>query len=585
MKLEFAEHSHSNHLLQALNQQRCKKVCCDVVINVGKRSYAAHQNVLTAVSPFVKELISSNEIQATDELSVTIDMDYMNPSSVEQLLDYIYTGRVVISEQNVEDLLRGAKYFVIPRLRDHCLEFLHLSLNQDNFLQALRIANEQEEVKELLDLVYTYVRDNFFNLAHHRDLKECPYKIFSRLLRDEELHAKNEGQVLLALLKWVNHNKEDRERYFEKLFPCIRLQAISDNLLATISSKDSIIKNYPSCMALIVEVLRARMEKGPQALWQFQRKGALLDAVLLLGGQRADGNFTHGVYAYVIQEDTWIKITDMPYKAAALSAASSGKYIYVSGGTNELNDSLKTAWRYDLDGDSWSKLPELPIGLVFHTMVRCKGAVYTVGGSVAPRKYISTIYRYDDRKEKWTTTGKISVPMDCAEVINRGDKYIYVVTGRCIVNGRTSRVGVVDCFDTSVGEVQQSLTFPIEFKHRPLLSLHGDNLLRLQSHKQSLDINLQKFKAVKYPNNVPLLPDGTKLEVCHAVCRLGDQAFVCGGTSAVEGKQSKEYCLSQAAYLWDPTEGKWKGVASAPEALDSAVCCLAKVPYRYLLEP
>lgn len=37
------------------------------------------------------------------------------------------------------------------------------------------------------------------------------------------------------------------------------------------------------------------------------------------------------------------------YRAAALSATSAGRYIYISGGTTEQISGLKTAWRYDMD--------------------------------------------------------------------------------------------------------------------------------------------------------------------------------------------------------------------------------------------
>ncbi|XP_007908117.1 calicin [Callorhinchus milii] len=584
MKLEFDDHKHSTYILQALNIQRQKKECCDVVINVGSHSFAAHQNILTAVSPYVKDLIYSCNIQPSDELSVTIDIDYMSPLSVEQLLDYFYTGKIIIADKNVEDLLKGAKYFMIKRLKSHCVEYLELILDRQNYMYTLMLA-ENYDLLDLSPTVYTYVRDQFFDLCCTNEFLECPYHILLKLIKDEDLHAANEDQVLLTLIRWTKHNLEDRKVHFSKLFSNIYLNGVTDEMLSEVSSEEQLIKNNANAVCAIVDVLSRRKQENPTSLLHFQRKGTLMDVVLVLGGQSSDGNFRNGVYAYIIDENKWIKVTHMPYRAAALGAVSTQKYLYVTGGTNEQNASLKSAWRYDLDKATWSKLPDLPMGLVFHSMIACNGLVYTVGGSVAPRKYISTIYRYDEKKEKWTTIGRMSVPMDCAEIVTKGDRYIYIATGRCMINERISRVGVVDCFDTITGEVKQSLTFPIEFKHRPVVAFHGEHNLSVQSHKHNIDVNLQKFKANKTAKRVPLLPNSTKLEVCHAMCLIRDMVFVCGGTSAMDDGDVKEYSVNKNAFVLEANAGMWKEVAKPIEALESSACCRTKLQCKLIQKP
>uniref|UniRef100_UPI00398E6E07 calicin-like n=1 Tax=Pristiophorus japonicus TaxID=55135 RepID=UPI00398E6E07 len=581
MKLEFDDHRHSAYILQALNAQRQNKECCDVVINVGTHSFSAHQNILTAVSPYVKDLIYSCNIQPSDELSVTIDIDYMSPVSVEQLLEYFYTGKIIIADKNVEDLLKGAKYFMIKRLKSHCVEYLELVLDKQNYMYTLMLA-ETYDLPELAVIVYSYLKDQFFHLSGTKEFVDCPYHVLLKLVKDEDLHTANEDQVLLTIVRWTNHNLEDRKGHFPKLFSNIYLNAVSDEVLSDISSEEPLIQNNTACVCAIVDVLSHRKQDNVSSLCYFQRKGALMDVVLVLGGQSSDGCFRNAIYAYVIDENKWIKVSHMPYRAAALGAVCTRKYLYVTGGTNEQNASLKSAWRYDLDKSIWCKLPDLPLGLVFHSMIACNGIVYTVGGSVAPRKYISTIYRYDEKKEKWTTVGRMSVPMDCAEVVTKGDRYIYIATGRCMINDRISRVGVVDCFDTITGEVKQSLTFPIEFKHRPVISLQGDLTLSVQNHKHTIEVSLQKFKASKTPKRIPLLPNDTKLEVCHAMCLIRDMVFVCGGTSATDDGNMKEFTVNKNAFLLETKLGVWSEVAKPSEALESSACCRSKLQCKFI---
>ncbi|EHB13577.1 Calicin [Heterocephalus glaber] len=407
--------------------------------------------------------------------------------------------------------------------------------------------------------------------------------IFGRLLRDENLHVLNEDQALSALINWVYFQEEEQAKYFRKFFSYINLNAVTNQMLVFARNKLVDMESSSSHVTLIESVLVNRKQERPCSLLGYQRKGSLLDCVVLLGGQNAQGKFNDAVFAYIIQENLWVKLSKMPYRAMALSATSAGRYIYVSGGTTEQISGLKTACRYDMDNNSWTSLPDLPIGLVFHTMVTCGGTVYSVGGSIAPRRYVSNIYRYDELKEAWCLAGKMNIPMDATAVVTRGDQNLYIVTGRSLAKGQISRVGVVDCFDTSTGEVVQCITFPIGFNHRPLLSFQQENILCVHSHRQSVEINLQEIKANKTTASVPLLPNDCPLDVSQAICSIGDgKVFVCGGIIRASDVQTKDYTINPNAYLLDQKTNKWQTLASPPEALDCPACCLAKLPCKIL---
>lgn len=55
-----------------------------------------------------------------------------------------------------------------------------------------------------------------------------------------------------------------------------------------------------------------RKQERPTSLLSYQRKGALADSVVILGGQKAHGKFNDGVFAYIIQENLWLKLSEMP---------------------------------------------------------------------------------------------------------------------------------------------------------------------------------------------------------------------------------------------------------------------------------
>ena len=260
MKWEFTEKNYDSFLLQKLNEQRKCKEYWDVALTVDHHVFYAHRNVLAAVSPVVKSLISSDEVKTTDELFITLDPNYLSPATVDQLLDYFYSGKVVISEQNVEELLRGAQYFNTTRLQIHCNDYLIKSIRRANCLRYLLLA-ELFGLQEVSDLAYTGICDNFHYWASPKgsmqpeSFMHCPPVIFSRLLQDENLHVLREDQALSALISWVYFRKDKQEKYFKKFFSYINLNAVSNKTLVFASNKSRGLENSSAHRKMIESVL------------------------------------------------------------------------------------------------------------------------------------------------------------------------------------------------------------------------------------------------------------------------------------------------------------------------------------------
>nr|XP_060616899.1 calicin-like [Anolis sagrei ordinatus] len=585
MRILFTEKNHRGFIMQALDRQRKTREFCDVVLRVDENDFYAHLNVLAVVSSQVRILIIKNDMKADDELLIVIDSKFLSSALVGELLNYFYTGMIVISEKNVEDLLKGTKYFGSQNLENHCSNFLQRTLEKNNCFKYLLLAMKYN-LKEVVYPAYDTTRDHFYYLAGPQCIGELmfsPPPIFRKLLKDEDLHAQNEDQVFLVLIQWVKHKKAERETLFKKYLRYVHLSAVSTRTLLAACREILLFTEHSGPLAQIESILSERKQGNPQNLMLNQRKGALMDAVVILGGQKQQGNFSSGVFAYIVEQNIWLKLTEMPYRASALSATSLGKYIYVSGGTNEQISGLKTAWKYNVDDNSWLQLSDLPIGLVFHTMVTCGGAVYSIGGSTAPRKYISSIYKYDEVKENWVLAGKMSIRMDATALITKADKIIYIVTGRCLVNEVISRVGVLDCFDTVTRNVVQCTTFPIQFNQKPLLSFSQGNILCVQSHKESVEINLKNIKMNKSIKHVPLLPNNYRLDLSHAVCQVEkDKVFVCGGLICPGDQPPEGHSINRQAYMLDQSIGEWRVLAPPPEALDCPACCTVKLPCKVL---
>ncbi|XP_006875864.1 PREDICTED: hypermethylated in cancer 2 protein-like [Chrysochloris asiatica] len=109
--------SHSKQLLLQLNQQRTKGFLCDVIIMVENSIFRAHKNVLAASSIYFKSLVLHDNL-------ISLDTDMVSSTVFQQILDFIYTGKLLPSDQpsepNFSTLLTAASYLQLPELAALC---------------------------------------------------------------------------------------------------------------------------------------------------------------------------------------------------------------------------------------------------------------------------------------------------------------------------------------------------------------------------------------------------------------------------------------------------------------------------------
>ncbi|XP_067862194.1 hypermethylated in cancer 2 protein isoform X2 [Heptranchias perlo] len=109
--------NHAKQLLLQLNQQRSKGFFCDVIIVVENALFRAHKNILAASSMYFKSLVLHDNL-------INLDTDMVNATIFRQILDFIYTGKLLVtdqaSEQNFNALLTAASYLQLHDLAALC---------------------------------------------------------------------------------------------------------------------------------------------------------------------------------------------------------------------------------------------------------------------------------------------------------------------------------------------------------------------------------------------------------------------------------------------------------------------------------
>jgi len=129
-------------------------ICSSFVCEVEKTIMEAYRaNVLLSAlltrSMFTSGLTESNQREVR---IVGVDSESMN-----LVLDYAYTSRVMLSESNIQALFTAASIFQIPALQDQCAQFMLSRLDPQNCIGVYMFADAYGH-QELRERSQDYIR-------------------------------------------------------------------------------------------------------------------------------------------------------------------------------------------------------------------------------------------------------------------------------------------------------------------------------------------------------------------------------------------------------------------------------------------
>ncbi|XP_023254201.1 zinc finger and BTB domain-containing protein 17-like, partial [Seriola lalandi dorsalis] len=103
---------HSGKVLEQLDRQRKQGLLCDCTFVVDGVDFKAHKAVLAACSIYFRTLF-------LDQKDV-VHLDISNAAGLGQVLEFMYTAKLSLSPQNVEDVLAVANFLQMQEIVNAC---------------------------------------------------------------------------------------------------------------------------------------------------------------------------------------------------------------------------------------------------------------------------------------------------------------------------------------------------------------------------------------------------------------------------------------------------------------------------------
>ncbi|XP_043923126.1 transcription regulator protein BACH2 [Protopterus annectens] len=111
---------HCTNVLLCLNDQRKQDILCDVTVIVEGKEFRAHRAVLAACSEYFLQILVG---QAEHELDISLP-DEVTARGFGPLLQFAYTAKLLLSKENIQEVVRCAEFLRIHNLEDSCFRFL-----------------------------------------------------------------------------------------------------------------------------------------------------------------------------------------------------------------------------------------------------------------------------------------------------------------------------------------------------------------------------------------------------------------------------------------------------------------------------
>ena len=412
-------------LMKRLNIHRKQDYLCDItLVSIDNIEFKAHRNVLSAASPYFDKLLQSNMKENREGI---VRFEEISGSVLKDVLEFIYSGTVDVTQENAEKLIAAGNYLIIPGLKTASGRFLEREMSHINCISTFYLA-EKYECDEFITNSRLFIHENIVTVAKLDEFLLLEAKEIERWISSDEITVKEEADVFKIILDWINHRKSERKAAFEELFRHVRLSFLSRNCLEDVVTNELVRENL-ACVKLVMDAaMKMATLIDEDHLPQLSRKGQETRVIVARGGKNC--------FCYFPEENLWKRLPDGLKDKRAISnqMIKFRNQLFIF---SEYDDTE----RYDPAFNVWS---ELNLYRGSAKLVVLKGEIYAVEVNIYNTK--TTIKKYNVKRCTWETL--ISSCEGCREnacVIAAGS-HLYLFGGK--IPYREVYVATAERFDT-----------------------------------------------------------------------------------------------------------------------------------------
>ncbi|XP_048008707.1 kelch-like protein 38 isoform X2 [Megalobrama amblycephala] len=352
------------------------------------------------------------------------------------IVEYVYTGSISITMEQVLPLMQAASMLQYGRLFEACSTFLQTQLSTDNCLSMIRLSeilhcsSLQEKAREL-------AVKSFSDVVVSEDFCELSLPELVSYLEDDKLCVEEE-QVFETLLAWIHHDPFSRRGTIHDLFRRVRLRHVHPSYLFQFIANDPLVQSSSLCIEIIESVRRLLFSVGTycpgdlESLWAVPRRQNCKEALVVVGGRKNGERTSREALLYDEQTRCWQCLAKIPLRLYRPSYVCMHSILYVLGGLTMRAEGQCTAsnnvYTLSLKTNQWRIGEPMLTPRYAHQSSTYLQFIFVLGGLTADGQLSNGVERYDTMFNQW----EVMAPMPTAVLhpaVAAHDQRIYVFGG------------------------------------------------------------------------------------------------------------------------------------------------------------
>ena len=411
---------------------------CDVTLEVEGRQLATHRCVLAASSQFFYTMFSSGMKESNETL---LKLHSVSFDSMSVILDYFYTREIVISDDNVLELLNTASFLLVTPVKKACIQILQRNFSTENCFSILQVA-EQFGASDLAKRASNSIKENFFSAVNNEEFVSISKKSLIDFISSDEIQVEREEEVYQAVLKWVKYDEENRVSDLPELLSHLRGKSLPQGFLKSEMSKEPLLAIFSSLLESSKKKMKTKWTKKkrrkrtgaddkPEA--ERTRKSTELHNVMI-GISCMYGSYK--AFCYDLDKEETFALSDYPSMHVDPELAVIGRSLYIIGaGSTRLStlclDEVKNEKKSRILSmhPEWETKAPCKVDRVGASLVQLNGLLYYIGGWLEDGSCCNTVECYNPEIDEWVYCASLNTFRSRSGCVT-GNDHIYIIGGR-----------------------------------------------------------------------------------------------------------------------------------------------------------
>nr|XP_054601542.1 kelch-like protein 10 [Nothobranchius furzeri] len=384
-------------MMPVFNELRLDEELTDAVIQVQDVEFKVHKICLCCI-PYFRSLFT----QWSPPEERVYELPFTSAETMKMIIDHVYTGVLVLTDNNVENVLEVAAYLTYEELLEACSDYLITRLSPHSCINTWKLTSKYY-LPKLGSAACSYILDHFEEVALSGSFLELSMPEVKDIISSDNLMVRQESAVFESVVRWESHSPAERQRDTHALLSKIRLATMD---LECLNDVMTVVLEHPdrACICIVSRAtflrLRILLTKcGFTGTNDPLSRPRLPPAILLAIGGWNDGFPTNAIEAYDVRAERWITVENMERPRAFHGSVFLDGFVYCIGGCDRV-EYFNSVRRFNPITHTWMAVSPMYYRRSYVSVSVLNGLIYAMGGFNGQTRHDTAEY-YCSETNQW----------------------------------------------------------------------------------------------------------------------------------------------------------------------------------------